>query len=428
MNLLIKTYDLLKDLKDGKYAFSTLMNRKIEECNLDEIDKSYVKDALKCIVNRYHTLKFQVNEEFRTNDECLLDFLIIGLSYLLFVKGFSKEDLLEQLQEVNTEKKFELDLDFISSVYDKITAKSYDTLVGMYENNFIKKTALQYAYPEWVVNMIKKQFGPKHAYKSLSATRKPKKDITVCLNPMLGKEEISLNSSFTKLDYAPTAYSYEGKESLVKVDLFKQKKIYVLDGSYQILLDVVSPLQSENVLVFGDDKVMFSLSCAYKMYDFGVVNYFAPSASSYFDAKTKAKSFGSKALKVEEAEYNLLCTHLEYESQDKVICFPRSSKLGEVRKNPEILLQLKQSDLDEIIKYQNEVISETSKFVKKGGLFFYSVTTLNAKESMHLVHGFLEAHNDFSLVEERMIFPYEYKTIGLYYAKLKKNEMEEEHD
>ncbi len=428
MNLLIKTYDLLKNLKDGKYTFSTLMNKNIDECNLDELDKNYVKNSLKCIVNRYHTLRFQILEEFKTNDEVLLDYLIIGLSYLLFVKGFSKQDLLNQLKEVSDEKKYDLDMDVINSLYDHILEKPYDKLVGIYEDNFIKKTALLYAYPEWIVGMVKKQYGSKNAYKSFAATRKSKKDITVCLNPMEDNNEIAKDPSFIKLEYASCAYNYEGSDPLVKVDLFRRKKVYVMDGSEQLLVDVLNPLQSENILIFGDQKAMMAISCAYKMNDFGVVNYFSSDSTSYFDAKTKLKSFGVKSLKVEEATYNLLCTHLDYESCDKVLCMPKSSRLGEVRKYPEILLQLKQSDLDGIIANQKETINEVSKFVKKGGMLIYSVPTLNAKESMHLVHNFLDEHKDFALVEEKMVFPYEYKTSGIYYAKLKKNEMEEQHD
>jgi 16S rRNA (cytosine967-C5)-methyltransferase len=428
MNLLTTTYDLLKNLKEGKYTFSALMNKKIGECNLDELDKNYVKNSLKCVVNRYHTLRFQILEEFKTNDDVLLDYLIIGLSYLLFVKGFSKQDLLTQLQEVSAKNHYDLDMSIIESVYDHILEKPYDKLVGIYEDNFIKKTALLYSYPEWIVGMVKKQYGSKNAYKSFAATRKTKKDITVCLNPMEDSNEISKDPSFKKEEYASTAYSYEGVDSLVKVDLFRKKKIYVMDGSEQILADFFNPLQSENILIFGEQKSLLALTCAYKMNDFGVVNYFAPDSASYFDAKTKVKSFGVKSLNVEEADYNLLCTHLEYESCDRVLCMPKNTRLGEVRKYPEILLQLKQSDLDGIIAYQKEAINETSKYVKKGGMLFYSVPTLNAKESMHLVHNFLEDHKDFALVEEQMVFPYEHKTSGIYFAKLKKNEMEEQHD
>ncbi len=428
MNLLIKTYDLLKNLKDGKYTFSALMNKKMNELNIDELEKGYVKNSLKCIVNRYHTLRFQILEEFKTNDEVLLDYLVIGLSYLLFVKGYSKNDLMSQLKEVSDEKHFDLDMDVINTLYDHILEKPYDKLVGIYEDNFIKKTALLYSYPEWIVGMVKKQYGSKNAYKSFAATRKTKKDITVCLNPMEDEREIAKDPSFIKLDYASTAYSYEGVDPLVKVDLFRKKQIYVMDGSEQLLVDFFNPEQSENVLIFGEQKAMLSLTCTYRMNDFGVVNYFTPESSSYFDARTKLKSFGVKSLNVEQADYNLLCTHLEYETCDKVLCSPKSSRLGEVRKYPEILLQLKQSDLDDIIAYQKEALLETSKFVKKGGILVYSVPTLNAKESMHLVHSFLQEHQDFVLIEEKTIFPYEYKTSGIYFAKLKKNEMEEQHD
>ena len=110
---------------------------------------------------------------------------------------------------------------------------------------------------------------------------------------------------------------------------------------------------------------------------------------------------------------------------DKVLCMPPSSDFGLIRKKPEIVITFKKEDMDNLIKVQKEYIEEFSKYVKDEGTFVYSVTTLNDKESRKIVKEFLSKHSEFFLMEEKIIFPYEYQTDGVYYAKMIKKSEED---
>ena len=51
--------------------------------------------------------------------------------------------------------------------------------------------------------------------------------------------------------------------------------------------------------------------------------------------------------------------------------------------------------------------------------------SLNDKESRKIVKEFLNKHSEFFLMEEKIIFPYEYQTDGVYYAKMIKKSEED---
>ena len=57
-----------------------------------------------------------------------------------------------------------------------------------------------------------------------------------------------------------------------------------------------------------------------------------------------------------------------------------------------------------------------------GSTLVYSTCTINKNENEKQVAKFIENHPNYSLVEEKVIFPYEYDSDGFYIAKLVKGE------
>ena len=111
----------------------------------------------------------------------------------------------------------------------------------------------------------------------------------------------------------------------------------------------------------------------------------------------------------------------EKESFDRILCDVPCSGLGDLSHKPEIRWHLKPEDLDEITVIQKEILSSCSSYLKKGGILVYSTCTLNRKENENQVKNFLKAHEDFELLSERTIFPFEYDSDGFYMAALRRN-------
>jgi len=67
------------------------------------------------------------------------------------------------------------------------------------------------------------------------------------------------------------------------------------------------------------------------------------------------------------------------------------------------------------------LLEEAGKRVKAGGVLVYSTCTLNKKENQAQVASFLKNNEEFILVRERTIFPYEQETDGFYIAQMQRN-------
>ena len=139
----------------------------------------------------------------------------------------------------------------------------------------------------------------------------------------------------------------------------------------------------------------------------------------YLNVKNVLSKFKFRSFEAFESPLNLLCTFVQSDN-NRVIVMPENSELGLVRKKPEVLLSLKKEDLDSLLEREYQTLKEASKYVTNDGELDYIVPTLNKKESYLLVRKFLSENPKFGMIEEEMIFPYQYNGEGIYFARLRK--------
>lgn len=80
---------------------------------------------------------------------------------------------------------------------------------------------------------------------------------------------------------------------------------------------------------------------------------------------------------------------------------------------------MKSEDMDSLIPVQRKILESCATHVKEKGQLIYSTCTVNKKENEKQVEYFLNSHPEFSLIDEKMIFP-TLSQDGFYMAKLEK--------
>ena len=80
---------------------------------------------------------------------------------------------------------------------------------------------------------------------------------------------------------------------------------------------------------------------------------------------------------------------------DKVLCDLPCSGLGILGKKPEIRYK-NVAFVDKLPSLQYDLLTTSARYVKKGGLLFYSTCTLNEKENFSVVDKFLSTHSEFA--------------------------------
>lgn len=85
------------------------------------------------------------------------------------------------------------------------------------------------------------------------------------------------------------------------------------------------------------------------------------------------------------------------EAFDAVLCDAPCSGYGTVSENPDIKLFRKKEDLISLAKAQLSILSNVSRYVKKGGALYYSTCSLFACENDGIVEAFLKTNSEFTV-------------------------------
>ncbi len=82
---------------------------------------------------------------------------------------------------------------------------------------------------------------------------------------------------------------------------------------------------------------------------------------------------------------------------DVVLCDAPCSGLGVIKDNPDIKLRRSVQDIDNLAKLQIQILNNVSKYVKKGGLLYYSTCSVLKKENDCVAKKFLNDNSNFVL-------------------------------
>ncbi len=86
-------------------------------------------------------------------------------------------------------------------------------------------------------------------------------------------------------------------------------------------------------------------------------------------------------------------------SYDRVLVDAPCSGSGTWRRNPDAKWRLRESDVDELIALQADILDSAARLVKPGGRLVYATCSFLGVENQGQVDRFLAEHNDFQLLE-----------------------------
>ena len=114
---------------------------------------------------------------------------------------------------------------------------------------------------------------------------------------------------------------------------------------------------------------------------------------------------------------------------DRILCDVPCSGLGVIAQKPDIKRK-KPEDIERLPKVQANILRESAKHLKSGGVLVYSTCTLNPAENADVVNTFLAENKEFFLVPFEVggikangmieLFPHIHRTNGFFIAKMKK--------
>ncbi len=295
---------------------------------------------------------------------------------------------------------------------------------------------IRYSHPKWLVEEFSKSL-PADELEAILAADNAQPPTQAQVNTLQTNTE-NLISELEELGVNATAHSWlpnclelEELGNLEHLASFQQGKFYIQDVAAKLSVLAANPQPEMKVLDVCAAPGGKSFAAAIAMENKGQIISCDLHPHKIRLISEAAKRLGLTSIQAMEKDGRKF--EAEWENQfDLVIVDAPCSGLGVIRKKPDIRYK-DPTPLEHLPQIQREILRNTSKYVRHGGILLYSTCTILQRENEDVVRDFLQQQNDFSpvpftlptpigTVDSGMItlWPHRHQTDGFFIAKLLK--------
>ena len=361
---------------------------------------------------RHHLLLDNLMDRYFDNpkfeDTVYLRFYIVNRLYL---HRYSNDELYPLAVQSLPKDKVDLLIEFISSTRELIPTE--------YDKSSPDFLSLRFNTPSWVIRMWQKQYGRGLTYNILRANYHQSNPSVRVNDQLISVEEVlNRHPDFAKSEIE-NILIFNGHGSPSHFEEFKQNKIFFMKMATKYVIDRLEIEPLKGIAIYCDVSTNIYLDLVSRFGKDIAIDAIIKHGQFYFESKKVVEALKCNNIRLYNESASSLITCVS-KKVNLMFCLPRNSHFDLFRSVPDYFLRIKQEQLDEFIKEENEALDECSKLIEVDGILVYMVPTICKKESMTLIGDFLFEHPDFELVEEKQFLPFESLDSCLYYAILRR--------
>ncbi|MNK08726.1 Ribosomal RNA small subunit methyltransferase B [compost metagenome] len=307
----------------------------------------------------------------------------------------------------------------------------------------VKRIALEYAYPEWMVGRWIKQYGEQEAEAICRANNEPP-SVSVRVNrTKISRDELMKEMQAQGLDAQASEVSEDGiivrsGGNMALTDWYRQGYLSIQDESSMLVAAAVDPLPGMRILDCCAAPGGKSCHIAEKLDGEGeiIANDVHPHKAKLIE--DQAARLELNTVRATTGDALQLSSQYPPESFDRILLDAPCSGLGVIRRKPDLKWAKQPEDIDEISELQVKLLDEVAGLLKPGGILVYSTCTVEKRENELVVKAFLDKHSEFSEASDQpdslerlgtgklregsglQILPQDYHSDGFYIARLVK--------
>lgn len=415
MNARKIAFSMLKDICLHNTYSNLLLRKELNKAK--EQDKGLITQIVYGTLQNYRLCRYQWEDlvkKLPSDDICvLLDMSIYQLFYMDKVPAYA---IINEAVEITKKSIHPKMAKMVNAVLHQAERRKEREVIG----NEVKMLAIKTSHPEWIVSMWKAQYGMDVAEKICYANMETKPNAARVNTWKTSKEKLlAQDERFHEGYMSKDALLYDG--SIAETSSYEQGLISIQDEASQLIAKIVDPQPDEEILDVCSAPGTKANHMAELMQNKGHIV-----CGDLHPHRVELIREGAKRLGITIMEPMVMdATELaEIKGQmfDRVLCDVPCSGYGVLARKSDIKYHMKSEDMDTLIPIQKKILSKSAEHVKPNGILVYSTCTLNKKENEKQIQAFLKEHDDFMLVEERTIFPFEAHSDGFYMAKLQRKQ------
>ena len=405
--------DILQKIIIGNVPFSLALKQTFKDDSVSKEDKPIVSALVGCALRHYLVMERVIKETYPNIESDGFIALLVAFSNALFIKKINQDDCNALAASFLKEDDIKV-ADFIAPYLEDKKLVPEEIEVGSFD--FL---SYRYNTPVSVIKMWNKQFGHVTASRILRANSKPAPTVLRINNNLISDEDFfNQYPEFEKCETTGVAL-YNGEGRFKNHPASEKNLVTVLPLVFKEFVDEGDVDLLRGLAIYAEYPNDLLTELLSRFNNLTNIEFMAGNYSTFINTKNALNKHAIKGINVYEANASSIITCVSKPVHTFVV-MPDSSRLNLLQVLPDYFLRFNIEKLDELIANQLKALNEASNQVEDGGYLLYLVDTISKKENSGVVNEFLKDHPEFTLIKDKLYFPYKKYGGSYFYAVLKK--------
>lgn len=406
--------DILHKIINENTPFSLALKQAFKKNEVSKEDKANISAMVGCVLRHYLVLSSVISKQYPNLDSVGVIALMIALSNALFIKKLDQEDCNKEVQQYLKDEDVKVQ-DFIEPYLAEKKLVPENIEVGSFE--FL---SYRYNTPVDIIKMWSKQFGHIAVSKALKANSKPAPVVLRIDNKKIEDEEFfNKYPEFERIEGVNGMALYKGEGKFKNHEASEKALATPYALAFKEMLDEGDVDLLRGLAIYTEYPNDLLIDLLFRKESISGVEFIAGNLATASNARNFLNKNQVRGVNVYEAQASAIITCLSKPVHTFVV-MPDSSRFNLLQLLPDYFLRFDFNKLDELIANQKLALKEAAEQVEEDGYLLYLVDTLSKKESINIINEFLANNENFTLVRDKLYFPYKKYGGSYYFAALKK--------
>lgn len=403
--------------RDGQYSHLVLRDVLDKYQYLSKQERAFLTRLTEGTVERMLTLDYVIDQFSKTKVKkmkpLIRELMRLSVYQIMYMDGVPDSAVCNEAVKLARKRGFSGLSGFVNGVLRSVARG--------WKNVTFQNESVRYSVPEWIIDGWNADYGRDVTEKMLEAFMQPAK-ITVRTNtqkctPEELKDRLSQEGvTVEAIEGISYAFALSGFDYLAGLGSFQDGWFYVQDISSMTVAHAADPKKGDYIIDVCAAPGGKSSHLAELLDGSGMVE--ARDLTEYKVGLIEENILRHDLHNMKAVQQDAtLFDEASVEKADILICDLPCSGLGVIGRKSDIRYKMTAEKAHDLAVLQQEMLDTVWKYVKRGGKLIYSTCTIHKEENEDNVAAFLQKHPQFTLVEQRQIFPME-GSDGFFVAKM----------
>jgi len=392
---------ILLDVENEEAYSNLLLNSKLNNVELSDIDKAFITKLVYGVITYKRTLDYIISKlskvKIKKISKPILNILRLGIYQVYYLDKIPNSATVNESVKLAKKYGHQASANFVNALLRNVTNKDKHEFFKDIKNEK-EELAIYYSYPDWIVELYVKQYGLERTKTILKVNEKELIDCIRVNTLKTTRDELLQalgNYSVEKGRVEDIIYTKDIKKLLVS-EYFKNGLFTVQDEAPALVGHIIDPKENEEILDICAAPGGKTTHLAQLANDKAKITAFELHEHRCKLIKDLCIRLGVNSIKVEQKDATIFDENL-VEKFDKIVVDVPCSGLGVIRRKPDIKWNTTEEDAKNLKEIQYKILTNASKYLKKGGILVYSTCTNNFDENEGIVNGFLDKNKEFQI-------------------------------